>query len=70
MLPDASVALMVFLTETPATTETLPELLSVKSKLLVLENHALVSELGFALFLNALALISVSVESFMGPVYC
>jgi|SRR5689334_12136761 len=70
VVPAASVALIVFLTETPATTETLAELLSVKSKSLVFANHALVSELAFALFLNALALINVSVESLMGPAYC
>ena len=33
--PDAKVAVIVFATEEPATTETLPELLSAKSKLLV-----------------------------------
>ena len=60
---------MVFLTEAPVTSETLPELPTVKSKLLILENQALDSELGFALFLKALALSTVSVEIVIGPEY-
>ena len=45
---------MVFLTEAPVTTETLPELPTVKSKLLILK---------------AFALSSVSVETVIGPEY-
>jgi hypothetical protein len=50
-------------------TETLPELLSVKSKPVVLENQALASELGFAVFLNALTLSNTSVEIVIGAEY-
>jgi hypothetical protein len=57
------------LADAPAMTETLLELLSVKSKLLVLENHAFVSGLGFALFLKAFALSHPSVETVTGPEY-
>jgi hypothetical protein len=65
----ANVALTVLLTEEPATTETLPELPSAKSKLLSLENHALATGLGFALFLKAWAFSSASVETLMGAEY-
>jgi hypothetical protein len=68
-LPTANVALIVLLTEDPATTETLPELLSVKSKSLVLANHALATALGSTLFLNALALSSTLLEMVTGDVY-
>jgi len=57
------------LDELPAKTETLPEFVSVKSKPVVLENHALASELGLTLFLNALALSSASEATIMGPEY-
>ena len=60
---------MVLMTELPATTERLPEFASVKSKFVVLENHALASELAFALFLKAFALSSSSVETIIGPEY-
>lgn len=68
-MPVANVAPIVLLADAPATTETLAELLSVKSKLLVLENHAFASGLGFALFLKAVALSHPSVESVIGPEY-
>ena len=61
--------LTVFLTEEPVTTETLPELPSAKSKLLILENHALATELGFALFLKAWALTRRSLVTVIGPEY-
>ena len=57
------------LTELPGTTEMLPELLSVKSKPLILENHALFSKLGFALLLKALALSNVSITTVTGAEY-
>ena len=66
-MPLVNVALMVFVTEAPVTTETF-ELPTVKSKL-ILENQALDSELGSALFLKAFALSSVSVEIVIGPEY-
>ncbi len=69
MLPLTNVELMVLLAVEPATIETLPEFVTVKSKLLVLENQALASELAFELFLKALALSSVSVETTMGAEY-
>ena len=62
----ANVALTVL---RPATTETLPELLSAKSKPLVSQRTMTASELGFALFLKALALSSASVETLMGAEY-
>ena len=68
-MPTANVALIVLLTEDPATTETLPELLSVKSKSLVLPNHALATALGFSLFLKAVALSSTLLEIVTGDEY-
>ena len=68
-MPLLSVALIVLLADDPTKTETSPGLLSVKSKPVVLENQALASELGFALFLKAFALSSSSVETIMGPEY-
>ena len=61
--------MIVLLTEAPATAETLPELPSEKSKPLVLANHALTMELGFALFLKAWAFINTSLEIVIGPEY-
>jgi len=60
---------MVLVTVVPATTLRLPEFARVKSKFVVLENQALASELGLALFLNALALSSASEATSMGPEY-
>ena len=65
-MPLDNVALILLLDELPAKTETLPELVSAKSKP---ENQALDSELGSALFLKAFALSSVSVETVIGPEY-
>ena len=59
----------MLLTEDPAMTETLLELLSVKSKSLVLANHALATALGFALFQKALALSSTLLEMVTGDEY-
>jgi hypothetical protein len=58
------------LTEDPAATETLLELLSAKSKSLVLANHALATSLGFRLFRKALALSNVLLEMVTGFEYC
>ena len=72
MLPLAKVAVIVLLTEAPATTETLPELAELareKSNALVLANHALATELGFVPFLKALAFSSTSLEIVIGPEY-
>ena len=69
MLPLVKVALIVLLTEAPATTETLPELASEKSNALVLANHALATELGFVPFLKALAFSNTSLEIVIGPEY-
>jgi hypothetical protein len=69
VLPLAKVAVIVLLTEAPAATETLPELPSEKSKPLVLANHALATELGFALFLKAWAFSNTSLEIVIGPEY-
>jgi len=69
VLPLDNAALMVLVTVLPATTLRLPEFARVKSKLVVLENQALASELGLALFLNALALSSASEATSMGPEY-
>jgi hypothetical protein len=60
---------ILLLTEDPGRTETLPEFVSAKSKPVVLENHALASELGLALFLNAFTFKSASVEIVIGPEY-
>jgi len=61
--------LIVLLTEAPATTETLLELASEKSNALVLANHALTIELGFVVFLKALAFSNTSLEIVIGPEY-
>jgi hypothetical protein len=55
--------------ELPAKTEMLPEFVSIKSEGVVFENHALALELGFALFLNALALSNASTDMVIGPEY-
>jgi hypothetical protein len=68
-LPLANAALIVLLIDDPTKTERLPGLLRVKSKPVVFENQALASELGFALFLKALAFSRASVETVMGPEY-
>jgi hypothetical protein len=57
------------MTEEPATTERLPELLSVKSKPMVLANHALAISLGVKLLLKALALSSALFEMIIGDEY-
>ena len=69
MLPLAKVAVIVLLTEAPAATETLPELLSEKSNMLVLANQALATELGFELVLKAWAFSNTSLEMVIGPEY-
>ena len=69
MLPLAKVALIVLLTEAPAMTETLLGLSSEKSNVLVLANHRLATELGFALFLKAWAFSHPSLEIVIGPEY-
>ena len=61
--------MIVLLTEAPTTTETLPELASEKSNALVFANHALATELGFALFLKAWAFSNTSLEIVIGPEY-
>ena len=45
------------------------ELASAKSKLLILENHAVAAGLGSKLFLKPLAFSSASVEIVIGPEY-
>ena len=69
MLPLAKVAVIVLLTEAPPATETLPELPSEKSNVLVLANHRLATELGFAPFLKAWAFSHPSLEIVIGPEY-
>jgi len=69
VLPLDNAALMVLVMVLPATTLRLPEFARVKSKLVVLENHALASELGLTLFLKAFALSSASEATSMGPEY-
>ena len=59
----------MLLIEAPATSETLPELPSEKSKALVLANHALAIELGFALILKAWAFSNTSLEMVIGAEY-
>ena len=68
-VPDAKVAVIELLTEDPAVTDRSPEFVSVKSKPVVFENHALASELGLALFLKAFTFKSASVEIVIGPEY-
>ena len=62
---------MELVTEDPALTDLSPELESEKLKLPVsaLVNHALASELGLKLFLNALAFTRVLVPRVKAPVY-
>jgi hypothetical protein len=69
VLPLDNVALIVLVTVLPGATLTLPELARVKSKIVVLENHALASELGLVLLLNAFAFSSASEATSMGPEY-
>ena len=69
-VPRAKVAVIELLTEVrQSRLKQLPEFVSEKSKPVVLENHALASELGLALFLNAFTFKSASVEIVIGPEY-
>ena len=69
LLPLTRLALTMLETEEPPTTETLPPLLRAKSNPTSLVNQALASELGFAVFLKALALTRVLVVTVNGPEY-
>jgi hypothetical protein len=72
VLPPIRVAAIVFVTEAPALTETLPEFETVKLKFVgapAFENQTLASALGCKPLLKAFAFISVLVESVKGRLY-
>ena len=70
-LPDTKAALIMSVTDEPAVTDLLPELLREKSKAeTLLVNQALASELGVIPLLNASAFTREVAVRVKGAVYC
>jgi hypothetical protein len=70
VLPDTNAVLIVFVTDEPAVTDLLPELLREKSNETSFVNHALACELGVIPLLKAWALTSEVAVRLKGALYC